>query len=236
MLLLFDVDGTLVDTGGAGRRALAAALKDVTGVEDALSGVRLHGNTDPLILAEAFQTHVGRPIGGEEEHRRIIDTYLAKLQDELRTGTDEYTVLPGAKALPTAARAAGFSVGLGTGNVEGGAQRKLAHGGLWSLFDFGGYGSDAGNRADLIRAGIERGQRLAGDRRFKDDEIFVLGDTERDVLAAQAVGVQSVGVLVGSRHQDALTAAGPDLLVESLMAAALWRRLGLNPPVGQETS
>lgn len=231
MLLLFDIDGTLVDTGGAGRRALATALKRVTGVEGALQGVRLHGSTDTVILEDAFRAHVGRPMTDEGEQQRIIDAYLSELQAELLVSGGEYTVLPGAVALPSAARRSdGYVVGLATGNVEGGAELKLAHGGLWSLFDFGGYGSDARDRDALVRRGIERGQALAesrGQRRFKTDEIFVLGDTERDIHAARAVGVRSVGILAGSRHRDALVASNPDLLVDSMMEPRLWSFLGI---------
>ncbi|MEM7678306.1 MAG: HAD hydrolase-like protein, partial [Myxococcota bacterium] len=97
--------------------------------------------------------------------------------------------------------------------------------------DFGGYGSDAARRADLVRCGIARGQALAEarwGRRFADDEIMVLGDTEKDVLAAKAAGALSVGVLKGSRYKDVLAASKPDLLVDTLMDPRLWSRLGLS--------
>ncbi|MEO1335212.1 MAG: HAD family hydrolase [Myxococcota bacterium] len=232
MLLLFDIDGTLVDTGGAGRRALTEALRIVCGVDDGLEGVRLHGSTDRNILADAFQKHVGRPLDGVGEWSAIIDTYVGQLQEELQKAS-EYVVLDGARALPEACRSAGrFAVGIATGNVEQAAQLKLEPGGLWPLFDFGGYGSDAAQRADLVRRGIARGQAHAEarwGRRFADDEVVVLGDTEKDVLAAKAVGALSVGVLKGSRHKDALEASKPDLLVDSLMDSRLWKHLGLTP-------
>ena len=95
MLLLFDVDGTLVDTGGAGRRALTAAFRRVAKVERALEGVRLNGSTDPVILADAFRMHVGRPMAGEAERLQLMKAYLEELQVELRAGAQEYTVLPG---------------------------------------------------------------------------------------------------------------------------------------------
>ena len=201
MLLLFDVDGTLIDTGGCGRRALTAALRRVAGVDDALEGVRLQGSTDPVILADAFRIHVGRPLDGDREWAAIIEAYLVELQAELLRSSEEYEILPGADVLPSAARADGrFAVGLATGNVERGAALKLGHGGLWPLFDFGGYGSDAGDRAELVRCGIERGQVIAEQqrgRRYATDEIFVIGDTEKDILAARAAGARSVGVLAG---------------------------------------
>ncbi len=235
MLLLFDIDGTLVDTGGAGRRALSTAIHKVAGVDGALKGVRLHGSTDPVILDDAFRQHLGRPLAGDDEWRRVIGAYLAELEIELENSGPEYTVLPGAEALPLAARSAGrYAVGLATGNVEAGAELKLSHGGLWSLFDFGGYGSDASDRTELVRRGIERGQTIAEqryNRRFVPDEIVVLGDTEKDVAAAHAAGARAIGVLAGSRHRDALLAAGADLVVESLMDSKLWAFLELEPPI-----
>ena len=239
MLLLFDVDGTLVDTGGAGRRALSAALQEVTGVPRALEGVRLQGSTDPNILDDAFREHVGRPLSGQGEMDEIMQIYLGHLQIELQKSGAEYTVLPGASTLPSALRAAGgFEIGLATGNIEAGAELKLAHGGLWSLFDFGGYGSDAGERAELVKRGIERGQVRAesrGARRYSSQEILVIGDTEKDILAARAAGVVSVGVLEGSRHQDALLGASPDVVVDSLLDPRLWNLLGLGAPPADQT-
>ncbi len=234
MLLLFDIDGTLVDAGGAGRRALNAAVQQVTGIVNGLDGVRLHGCTDPNILDEVLCAHLGRPLSGPEEMDRIMDAYCLRLQVELRDESSGYSVLPGAVALPTAAQTDGrFAVGLATGNIERGAELKLERGGLWSLFDFGGYGSDAAARSELVARGIERGQALAErrwGRRFSSREVVVLGDTERDVAAARAVGAIAVGVLGGSRYREALIAAEPDLLVESLLDARLWDLLGLGPP------
>jgi phosphoglycolate phosphatase len=124
----------------------------------------------------------------------------------------------------------GFVLGLATGNVERGARIKLERGGLNRFFSFGGFGSDAGERERLVAVAIERGQQIAErahGRRFSREEIFVFGDTEADVVAARAAGAVSVGVLYGSFARDELTAADPDLLVESFADPRLWSRLGL---------
>lgn len=231
MLLLFDIDGTLVTSGGAGRRALARAFFEVTGVEDAISGVRLQGSTDPVIVAHAFELNVGRAPRGPEEVEEIYARYLIHLEDELSRGRDRYVVLPGAGEILDRTGASGrHALGLATGNVEAGARLKLTPGGLWERFAFGGYGSDAAERPELVRCGIERGQAYAErtlGRRFELEEVVVIGDTELDVLAARAVGVRAVGVLAGSSDRSALAAAAPDLLVESLADAALCRLVGL---------
>lgn len=229
MLVLFDIDGTLISAGGVGRAALDRAFEDELGIPGALDGVRLHGNTDPLILEEVFARHVQRPsLPGETE--RILERYLAHLERALAQN-DGYRILPGAVSLLEAlSRHGGFAVGLATGNIEGGARLKLIHGGLWTYFAFGGYGSDAAERRRLVECGIERGQDHAQSRfgrRFEAGEIVVIGDTERDVRAAYGAGVRAVGVRAGSADLDALEAAGPELLVDTLDSPALHVFLGL---------
>lgn len=231
MLLLFDIDGTLVVSGGAGRRALARAFEELLGVSGAMDGIRLHGNTDPVIVETVFTRHLGRAPSGPEEFARVMDRYLVFLEEELRRNADVYRVLTGAREIAAAAVSAGCAVGLATGNVEPGARLKLTPGRLWDLFAFGGFGSDAADRAQLVRRGIERGQRYAEQRlgrRFEPEEILVLGDTERDVEAARAAGARSVGVLEGASDPETLKASNPDLVVGTLADEALWRLIGLS--------
>lgn len=198
----------------------------------AMEGVRLHGATDPRILEQVFQRHAGRsPTAAESE--RVLARYLVLLEQELTQVKDGYQVLPGGLALVEALVATGrHAVGLATGNIEAGARLKLRPGGLDRHFRFGGFGSDAGDRALLVARAIERGQaELAARGRppAPNEEIFVLGDTEQDVAAARRVGVTAVGILAGSGVQEELRAAGPDLLVESMAAPELWSALGLGP-------
>lgn len=231
MLVLFDIDGTLVSVRGAGRRALNRAVEALTGVADALEGVRLHGSTDPVILEQAFAQKVGRPLEDGEE-AQIYSRYLGHLAEEVEAGEHGYEVLPGVRDVVEALAATGRHVlGLATGNIEAAAKIKLDPGGLSDFFGFGGFGSDAGVRAELVRAGIEKGQAVAQaqlGRRVDLEEVVVIGDTEKDVAAAHAAGVRAVGVLAGSGHPDLLEASGPDLLVDSCADPALWRFLGLS--------
>ncbi len=230
MLLLFDIDGTLISAGGVGRRALERAMDDLLGIQGALEGVRLHGSTDPVIVQEACAHHLnGQPEASKVE--AIFARYAANLEAEIRDNLDRYRVLPGAEAI---ARAASedprMVVGLATGNLEATARIKLKPGKLNRYFGFGGFGSDAGDRALLVQAGIERGQAIAQSRlgrRFSTEEIFVFGDTERDVHAARAAGAQAVGILSGSSYRDVLKAAEPEFCFDSFEAPELWRLLGL---------
>lgn len=231
MLVLFDIDGTLVSVRGAGRRALARAIEAVTGVAGALDGVRLNGSTDPVILEDAYAQHVGRPIRGDEEREAVLARYVDHLGEELAASAHEYEVLPGARELVEALAGTGRHVlGLATGNIERAALMKLEPGGLAEHFELGGFGSDASAREALVRAGIDRGQAAAQarfGRAFSAEEVVVVGDTERDVTAAHAAGARAVGVLAGSQHRDAVVASRPELVVPTLRDPALWRLLGV---------
>jgi phosphoglycolate phosphatase len=231
MIILFDIDGTLLTCGGSGRRALARAFAELLDAPQALDGVRLAGSTDPIIVAEAHRAVTGRA-PTDAEHAAIMARYLDRLDDELQAAGSRYRVYDGVRALLDALSARPeYLVGLATGNDVRGAEKKLAHGGIDTYFGFGGYGSDAAERWRLVAAGIARGRaaaRARGIPRVDDAAVIVIGDTEHDVTAARRVGARAVGVREGSGHVDALTAAAPDLLVDDLRAPALWRLLGLD--------
>jgi phosphoglycolate phosphatase-like HAD superfamily hydrolase len=209
-LLLFDIDGTLVLTGGAGIRALNRAFKEITGFENAMEGVRPHGKTDPAIVREIFR---GR---GESSHSpdtvvHILDAYLGFLPDEVRTSN--YRILPGiVDFLEAFKQHPGICWGLATGNVERGARIKLERGNLNSYFKFGGFGSDAENRTDLVRRAAEKGMRLLG-REIEPADTFVIGDTPLDVYAGKEAGFRTVGVATSDYSKEQLAAAGADLVM-----------------------
>jgi phosphoglycolate phosphatase-like HAD superfamily hydrolase len=219
MLALFDIDDTLVLTGGSGSRALGRACLELHGFADALGHVHLGGKTDPLIVDEVFQHHLGRNATAAE-FEALIALYLGYLETEVAT-SDRYRVLPGAEAAILACAARGASLGLASGNVERAARIKLERGRLWHHFGFGGYGSDAGDRAVLVGHAIERGERHAG-RRFDRSEVLVIGDTPRDVAAAHAHGAVAVAVATGSFDADALAACGADVVLPTLETFPDW--------------
>lgn len=207
VLYLFDLDGTLMTSEGCGRRAFDRACREVLGIERALDGVILHGNTDPLILAEACARGLDRP-PSVAEAVAVIERYLACLDEELsRPGA--VTVLPAVVALLDRLAGRGSLIGLATGNVEGGARRKLQAAGLWERFAFGGFGSDASERARLIEVAIGRAEQRVG-RAIARQAVMVIGDTPRDIDAARAVGVRAVGVATGIHDAAILWAAGAD--------------------------
>lgn len=213
-MYLFDIDGTLISAHGAGRRAFERALRELHGLDQGLDGIQLDGKTDPLILDEAFAA-AGRGVATAVERERVFAEYVRHLDGELTRA--RYRVLPGVERALQHLEARGAHLGLQTGNLEAGARRKLEFGGLWHRFAFGGFGSDAAQRERLVALAIERGNARAG-RALSREEVWVIGDTPRDVAAAHAAGARAVGVATGSYDCAALQAAGAEIVVETLDA------------------
>jgi len=212
-LILFDVDGTLINTGGAGSRAFSTAMEKVCGVADPLRDVRLDGKTDYLILKEALEK-----VGKQNEPRveeRLFHEYVSLLEMELASNRSEYEVLPGVLELLERLEAdSGFILGLGTGNVEPGARAKLEPGGLNRFFGFGGYGSDHMNRTDLIITAIDRGLETASRNSF--DAVIVIGDTPRDIIHGHEAGAAVLAVSTGSYSLSELKRCDPEKALPDL--------------------
>jgi len=207
-LVLFDIDCTLIDAGGAGGRSLMVAIREVYGVGGSLDGYTFHGRTDPAIVRDLVMMW---GIEGHEVDGRLdscLDRYAELVQTEvLETGV---TVLPGIRDLVAALTGdPGIVVGLLTGNVEAGARSKLHPTGLLSCFRLGAYGSDAERRDDLPAIAVERARALTG-RTFTGKSIVVIGDTPADVSCGAHLGVKSVAVATGKHSVVELAAAGAD--------------------------
>jgi phosphoglycolate phosphatase-like HAD superfamily hydrolase len=209
---LFDIDGTLMTTGGAGRRAMRAAFGEVVDAPHALDDVKLGGKTDPMILREGLEV-IGRAYDAALVER-ILERYLERLEAEVARSPG-YHVFDGVLTILDHAHALNAAVGLGTGNVQRGAQVKLARGALNDRFAFGGFGSDAEDRTELIRAGAERGAARLG-LPLSECRVIVIGDTPRDVRAAHGIGAVCLAVATGGYDVSALQKAGADLVVERL--------------------
>ncbi len=210
-VILLDIDGTLISCGGAGRSAMVDAVSEHVGRRDVLE-FRFGGLTDQLIVRRALDS-----AGVEASTSRIddvLDTYLELLPAALDAATD-YQVLPGVPALLQALGGQRHvALGLGTGNIEGGARHKLQYGDLWKEFSFGGYGSDHEARDEILRIGAKRGAA-----QFDEESaptVFVVGDTPHDVAAAQAIGATCIAVATGGFGADELAAVGAHLVVDDL--------------------
>lgn len=217
-LLLFDIDGTLVHTSGAGRRAIDAALLELFGWTEPTAGIHFGGMTDALIVREVFERRGESAARAASEMPRIVPAYLRHLEGELERGRGGCRSLPGTAALVAAlgARTAECVVALLTGNVEGGARRKLAACGLaWEAFRCGAFGDEGPRRVDLFPVATARAHACTG-RAFDPREAVVIGDTPADIEVARAHGALAIAVATGASTKEELAAHGPDLLLESL--------------------
>jgi phosphoglycolate phosphatase-like HAD superfamily hydrolase len=216
-LVLFDIDGTLVLTGGAGRRALERAFAEVTGRAASLDGIPFAGRTDRRIVADLLERAgaLGR-LGDEPWLARLRETYCRFLEEELAAEDGPgRLVLPGVRELLDALAARGDTVAaLLTGNFEDGARIKLSHFGLWRYFPWGAFGDAAEDRNALLPVALDlaRARGLA----VSPDRTFIVGDTPLDVACARAGGVRAVAVATGGFDAAVLEAAGADVVFEDL--------------------
>ena len=210
--VLFDIDGTLLVTGGAGAVAWQRAFRELYEVDANIEEHTHAGMTDPEIAAIVFREVIGRD-GSEGERAEAIAAYLSHLADAVAESTG-YRVMPGIKELLPRLTHEGVLLGLVTGNIEAAAHIKLARAGLNRFFSFGGYGSDSDDRAEVTRAALRRGALVSGGA-LTDGACIAVGDTPRDVSAGHAAGIAVVGVATGSYGVEELRAAGADHVLAS---------------------
>ncbi len=211
--VLFDIDGTLLVTGGAGGVAWQRAFEEMYGVEADISEHTDAGMTDPEIAAIVFREVVGGE-GSPEERSKAIGCYLKHLPDAVAE-SDGYRVMPGVEELLDRLIDAGMLLGLVTGNIEAAAHIKLARGHLNRFFSFGGYGSDSADRTEVTNAALRRGELISGGT-LQDDACIAVGDTPRDVNAGHGAGIRVVGVATGSYSVDQLEQAGADWAIRDV--------------------
>jgi phosphoglycolate phosphatase len=223
-VLLFDIDGTLVTTGGVGRRAVDRTFERLHGRRDACEKLRFEGMTDRAITRHGLEA-----IGVSATEAAIdafLEVYLGELQAELTLASSQtYRMHAGIEAALQAASAHGAALGLGTGNIREGARLKLEHVGIYHHFSFGGFGSDHELRVELIRRGAERGAEQLG-KPLAECRVVVIGDTPKDVDAARGIGAESIGVGTASfsaeqLRQHGATHAFEDLAAPGALAALL---------------
>jgi phosphoglycolate phosphatase len=214
-VVLFDVDGTLIDSGGAGARSWTHAFDKLYGISADIGSHTAAGETDPVVARKTFEAAVGRE-PSEAELARLFAVYLLRLSEEVRT-SEGYRVLEGVEDLLPMLSDAGTMLGLVSGAMEGAARVKLSRADLNRFFVFGGYGSDSDDRAMLTRAAIEKAAMLHG-HDVTPDRVFVVGDTPLDVEAARAVGAVSVAVASGKFSVEELRSSGARHVLPSLAA------------------
>jgi len=215
-LLLFDLDGTLMKSGGAGMRAIARAVQERFGLTDSFGDIVPDGKTDPLILREIIRT---RGLGRDDEQLLLDDLaarYRRLLTEEMPRAA-KARVLPGVRALvEVLARQALVPFGLLTGNYEVTARIKLEHVGLNRFFPFGAFSSDDEDRERLVPVAVSRAEQHTGRAIGVGRHVHVIGDTPLDVRCALANGVTAVGVASGRYSAEELSRARAHVVLDDL--------------------
>ena len=212
-ILLFDIDGTLVTTGGAGAVAWRQAFEELHGIPADIGQFTDAGMTDPDVGAKTFEAVIGRtptPL----ELAQVVQRRLEHLPEAVAESAG-YKVLPGVPERLRQLSRAGHLLGLITGNGDGAAYIKLARGDLMRWFTFGAYASAGVDRAGIVRQAVARGEAMLG-KDVPNTQIYVIGDTPRDIEAAHAAGCTAIAVATGHYDAEALREAGADHVVETL--------------------
>jgi phosphoglycolate phosphatase len=212
--ILFDIDGTLISTGGASDRAWKRAFKELQDVDVDVPAVTGKGVPDPEVGRVVFTSALGRD-PTEQEAAALMRRRLDHLSEEVENSPG-FEVHDGVVELLEKLTDDGVLLGLTTGNVEEAAQIKLARANLNRFFPFGGYGSDSPNRTELTKKALERAELVSGDSLYLA-RCFSCGDTPRDVEAGHGAGIRVVGVATGEFTVEELLEAGADAAIHSLV-------------------
>jgi phosphoglycolate phosphatase len=212
-IVLFDIDGTLVTTGGAGAVAWRIAFEELHGIPADIGEYTDAGMTDPDVGARTFEAVLHRE-PTPHELAQLLQRRLEHLPEAVAE-SQGYAVLPGVPERLRQLSRAGHLLGIITGNGDGAAHIKLARGDLNRWFTFGAYAVAGLDRAGIVRNAVQRGEAMLGED-VPNTEIYVVGDTPLDIQAAHAVGCTAIGVATGKFDAAGLREAGADHVVETL--------------------
>jgi phosphoglycolate phosphatase len=222
-VVLFDVDGTLILSGGAGSRAMNEAFEEVFQVPGAFAGIPMYGRTDRWLLEEAMARHGLAAEDGLVE--RFRDRYFARLLEKISEPGSGKGPMPGVRELLDALSSRGdVFLGLLTGNYERSARIKLEHFDLWRYFRCGAFGDEARDRHALFRQAMARAA-ACGAPPIPAAKVLVVGDTVLDVACAAAAGARSVAVATGPSDADTLRRSGADIVFQDLRDTAAFLAL-----------
>ncbi len=213
LAILFDIDGTLINTSGAGAASWRLAFDELYGIPADIGKFTDTGMTDPVVGRKTFEAELKRE-PESKEFTRLMERRNFHLHQTVRESKG-YEVLPGVDELLSELIDGGYLLGIVTGNVEAAAHIKLHRANLNRFFSFGGYGSDSEERGELTKIALQRASLVYG-AEVERDRAFSVGDTPLDVTGAHAAGIECVGV--GSHHYsaDQLREAGADYAITSL--------------------
>jgi len=211
-LLIWDIDGTLIRTKGTGKNAMSAAFLELYGIENAFREINMAGMLDSVIMKKTYQAHNI----ANADVSKFYDRYCEILKDEI--DKLQYSIAcPGVKALLEKLENEGsFCNVLGTGNIERGARIKLLPDDLNRFFPTGGFGDEEIERWQVIEKAVANA-RNHFNRSFENSDIFIIGDTPRDIECGKKLNTKTVGVATGPHSTDELSSCGADFVFENLM-------------------
>lgn len=216
-LILFDIDGTILSSQGAARRAFERAMNEVYGTAGPINDHPFDGKTDPQIARELLRLAGYDDASVDSKFSDLWSAYVGQLDHEFAIPGHQTTVYPGVRELldELELRSNEQLLGLLTGNIVDGAMRKLASADIASDFRVGAFGSDHERRDALPAVAVERARSLTGIH-FRERDIVVIGDTPADVTCGSALGVRTVGVATGHFSGDVLRDAGAHFVFDDL--------------------
>lgn len=209
-LVLFDIDGTILISGGAGRRAFGRALLATFGTEGEINSYRFDGKTDPQILRDLMLKAGIEPKTIESKAQECYSHYIVYIREEIRNSVNARMVPGVLKLLKILKRDKRIVLGLLTGNIEKGAEEKLKRFKLNKFFELGAYGSDHSDRLKLPEIALEKARKSG--KNFSAEEICIIGDTEHDIRCAKHIGALSIAVASGNYTFEQLLSLKPDFV------------------------
>jgi len=209
-ILLFDIDGTLIHSGGSGKHAMEVAFAEIYGIANGLEDVLLAGQTDPKILLDAFQKYDLE--WQDDQVEQFKKRYFIHLAEDMQKPRPKRRLMPGfPHLLEELQNMPGAHLGLLTGNWIRSAEIKLEYFDLWKYFEFGAFGDDETDRNKLVPHALRRAEEKFGIRPQRD-RVYVIGDTPRDIHCARPHGAIAVAVATGEYTLDELRLEQPDFL------------------------
>ncbi|MDP8222347.1 MAG: HAD family hydrolase [Candidatus Lernaella stagnicola] len=212
-IYLFDIDGTIMLSGGAGMCAMTRVFHERYGIADAFRDFHFQGKVDPAIFREALVKH---GVDGDHngEIKALIEMYETYIAEEMPRSPNP-TLFPGvAELIQAMTGRADISIGLLTGNVLGGAKAKLSRFDLWKYFPYGAFGNDSEDRPALVPIALDRAGAHLGTVVEPGPHVYIIGDTDRDIETARANGCTAVGVGTMNFSSTELTELGADIVFD----------------------
>ena len=208
--LLFDIDGTLINTGGAGLKAMKSTVKSIFGNEELLKDYSFEGKTDSQIMNDMVRRS-GLDDNPETLSKLLEQTYIEKLKTNLKNSGNFRTYPNVNELLENYQKKEDYELALLTGNFETGAKLKLEHAGLWKYFKWGVFGNLSEDRVHLAKDALKT--ITEKEEKVNTKNIFIIGDTTNDIRCGKAIDATTIAFTLGFEPEEKLRTLSPDFMV-----------------------